>query len=151
MKMFDALHAEFEAAGYSVRAVSAQEGFAEKLATHKDGPIVLGYPVVEDTTFALTDELIAKGVLLEKTTAKPVLGEYFDKIPGMTDHNLVQPAMVIQDNSGNVVFKWEGTLPEQVEGHPFTRPDPASVLLQAKSACFSADTLRVVHISKFGQ
>ena len=90
MKMFDALHAEFEAAGYSVRAVSAQEGFAEKLATHKDGPIVLGYPVVEDTTFALTDELIAKGVLLEKTTAKPVLGEYFDKIPGMTVRRIIQ-------------------------------------------------------------
>ena len=84
MKMFDSLRADFEAAGYSVRAVSAQEGFVEKLATHKDGPIILGYPVVEDTTFALTDELIAKQVLLEKTTAKPVLGDYFTKIPGMT-------------------------------------------------------------------
>ena len=90
MKMFDALHAEFEAAGYSIRSVSAQEGFAEKLATHKDGPIVLGYPVLEDTTFALCDELIAKGVLLEKTTAKPVLGEYFDKIPGMTVRRIIQ-------------------------------------------------------------
>ncbi len=67
------------------------------------------------------------------------------------DHNLVQPAMVIQNSSGEVVFKWEGTLPEPVEGHPWARPDPASVLLQAKAGSFNAETLRVVHASKFGQ
>ena len=116
MQRWDALRSEFEAAGFAIRAVAAQEGFAQKLATHKDGSIVLGYPIVEDTEFALTDELIAAGALIEKTTAKPVLGEYFDKIPGMTDHNLVQPAMVVQDSSGAVILKWEGTLPEPVEG-----------------------------------
>jgi hypothetical protein len=116
MKRFDELRSAFEAAGYSIRAVSAQEGFTQKLATHKDGPIVLGYPVVEDIDFALTDEMLAKDVKLEKTTAKPVLGDYFDKIPGMTDHNLVQPALVVQDSSGAVIMKWEGTLPEPVEG-----------------------------------
>ena len=106
---------------------------------------------MEDTDFALTDELIAAGALIEKTTAKPVLGEYFDKIPGMTDHNLVQPAMVVQDSSGAIIFKWEGTLPEKVEGHPWVRPDPASVLAQAKAGAFSAETLRVVKVSDFGQ
>ena len=82
MKRFDALREEFEAAGYAIRAVAAQEGFVEKLASHKDGSVVLGYSVVEDTEFALTDFLRGQGVLLEKTTAKPVLGQWFEKIPG---------------------------------------------------------------------
>ena len=55
MTRFDALREEFEAAGYAIRAVAAQEGFVEKLASHKDGPVVLGYSVVEDTEFALTE------------------------------------------------------------------------------------------------
>ena len=67
----------------------------------------------------------------------------------MTDHNLVQPALVVQDATGQVVFKWEGTLPTPVEGHPFVRPDPASVLLQAKAGTFSAETLRVCKVSEF--
>ena len=71
MKRFDELRSAFEAAGYSIRAVSAQEGFTQKLATHKDGPIVLGYPVVEDIDFALTDE---QGYDLACQTTRPGAG-----------------------------------------------------------------------------
>jgi hypothetical protein len=58
MKAFESLRPEFLAAGFSIAIVCCQAGAGDKLTNHKDDPVALSVPLIEDTDFALCKSLM---------------------------------------------------------------------------------------------
>lgn len=143
LQEFEALSGELKALGVRVRAVTAQHGDIPNMLKARN--CVLDYvALVCDPSFSISQNYIDKGLNLILTTEeRPFLlkSATSDGRP----HNMVQPAVAIEDASGKMVYtwtwhdlegkhKWDGTTNgPQV----FQRPTPESLIEAMKKGSFA--------------
>jgi hypothetical protein len=111
MQEFDALGRRFQAVGARVRAVVCQHGDIPAMLARR-GCDLQFVELISDPDFSLCQDYEAKGIpLIKAVEERDKLLESLVKNDGFESkdaakHNMVQPALCIEDGDGNVVFRW---------------------------------------------
>jgi hypothetical protein len=111
MQEFEAMRTKFAALGVRVRAVSAQHGDIRAMLRRRGCDLDF-VDIVSDPSFSICKDYIAKGInLILDTEARPKLLASMVKTDGFATqadaaHNMVQPAVTIEDVTGRMLYKW---------------------------------------------
>jgi hypothetical protein len=111
MQEFEALRSQLSALGVKVRSVTAQHGDIPAMLSRRGCELDF-VEVISDPSFSICKDYQAKGQKLILTTeARPQLLQGLVERDGFKSadhakHNMVQPALCVEDAVGNLVYAW---------------------------------------------
>ena len=111
MQEFDAVKAQLSALGVRVRSVVCQHGDIPAMLARRGCELDF-VELVSDPDFSICKDYVAKGMeLIFAQEERDMLLTALVEKDGFESkeaakHNMVQPAICVEDDDGNVVYKW---------------------------------------------